>query len=144
MQAKLINEKPVTYAVVFETGEEVVEGLVRLAKELNLTASHLSAIGAFSEVVLGHFNLEKKDYKRIPVVEQVEALSILGDIAMKDGEPQLHAHAVVGKSDASVLGGHLISGTVRPTLEVILTESPHHLSRSFNPGIGLALLDLDK
>jgi len=124
MKAKLINEEPKTYAVIFETGEEVMEGLQNLARELSLETCQLTAIGAFSEVMLGYFNLEKKDYKKIPVNEQVEVLSLIGDITANEGQPQIHAHVVLGRSDATTLGGHLISARVRPTLEVILTESP--------------------
>ncbi len=144
MKAKQINDNPKMFAVIFETGDEVVEGLVRFARENRLSASQVTAIGAFSEVTLGYFNLEKKDYKKIPVIDQVEVLSLIGDIALKNGEPTLHAHVVGGKSDASTLGGHLISGKVRPTLEVIITESPKHLHKTIDVETGLALINPDK
>ena len=37
--------------------------------------------------------------------------------------------------------GHLIEGQVRPTLEVILTDSPAHLRKKHNPESGLALIE---
>lgn len=67
---------------------------------------------------------------------------MIGGISLKDADPQLHAHIVVGLSDGTTRGGHLIRGIVRPTLEVILTESPIHLHRRFDPNVGLALIDL--
>jgi len=76
-------------------------------------------------------------------VEQVEVLSLVGDIALKDNMPQVHAHAVVGKSDGTAHGGHVIEAHVWPTLEVILTESPKHLRRKTDSETGLALIDLD-
>jgi predicted DNA-binding protein with PD1-like motif len=33
----------------------------------------------------------------------VELLSLIGDIALKDGEPQVHAHVVVGGSHGILL-----------------------------------------
>ena len=42
--------------------------------------------------------------------EQVEVLSLIGDVALKDGEPKVHAHVVVGRSDGSTRGGHLMDG----------------------------------
>jgi predicted DNA-binding protein with PD1-like motif len=81
-------------------------------------------------------------YRKIAMQEQVEVLSLVGDIALKDGAPQLHAHVVVGKSDGTAHGGHLIEAHVWPTLEVILTESPKHLWRKIDPETGLALIDL--
>ena len=64
------------------------------------------------------------------------------DIALDRGEPKVHAHIVVGKSDGTAHGGHLLEARVRPTLEVILTESPRHLHKRFDPESGLALIDL--
>jgi uncharacterized protein len=130
-----------TYAVIFEKGDEFIARLTSWAKEKNLGGSHFTAIGAFREVTLGYFNREKKDYQKIPIREQVEVLSLIGDIALKDGDPQVHAHVVVGKADGSAHGGHILEARVWPTLEVILTESPKHLCRKFDPETGLALID---
>jgi predicted DNA-binding protein with PD1-like motif len=101
------------------------------------------AIGGFQEAALGYFNLERKDYDKIPVREQVEVLSLVGDIALTEkGEPKIHAHVVLGRSDGTTRGGHLIEGRVRPTLEVMLVESPRHLRRKHDPQSGLALIEL--
>jgi predicted DNA-binding protein with PD1-like motif len=79
---------------VFDTGEEVVAGLLQFAKDLKLSGAHLTAIGAFER------------------------------------DPKLHAHVVVGKSDGTAHGGHLLDAQVRPTLEVVLVEALQHLRRS--------------
>jgi predicted DNA-binding protein with PD1-like motif len=65
-----------------------------------------------------------------------------GDIALKDGEPQVHAHVVVGRSDGTAHGGHLVEARVRPTCELILTESPIHLQKKFDPKAGIALIQI--
>ncbi len=129
-----------TFAVIFETGDEVMSGLLDFARRQQLEGAHFTAIGAFSDVVLGYFDWEKKDYRHIPVREQVEVLSLVGDVALKDGQPQVHAHAVLGRSDGAACGGHLLEAHVRPTLEVILAESPQHLVRKLDPQSGLALI----
>lgn len=145
MRSKLINDgSEKTYAVIFETGEEVISLLQRFAKENNLAASRFTAIGAFSSATLGYFDWEQKDYEKIAVAEQVEVLSLIGDISLEDGEPKVHAHVVVGKRDGSAHGGHLLAAYVRPTLEVILTESPGYLKRSHDADSGLALIDIGK
>ncbi|MGB6678197.1 MAG: DUF296 domain-containing protein, partial [Terriglobales bacterium] len=74
--------------------------------------------------------------------EQVELLSLIGDIALKDGEPQVHAHVVVGRCDGTAHGGHLLEARVRPTCELILTESPSRLQKKFDPETGIALIQL--
>ena len=117
--------------------------ITAFAKEHRIKAARLSAIGAFSDVVLGYFDWEKKDYKRIPVREQVEVLSLLGDIALGEkGEPKLHAHIVLGRRDGTAHGGHLMAGHVRPTLEVMLIESPAALQKVHDPESGLALIHI--
>jgi predicted DNA-binding protein with PD1-like motif len=67
----------------------------------------------------------------------------VGDITLKDGQPSIHAHVVLGKRDGTAHGGHLLEAHVRPTLEVILTESPAHLTRRFDEASGLALIRLE-
>src|ERR1041385_2059358 len=145
MNSKLIYSGELKrWAIVFDSGDEVMENLKRFANENQLSASNFTAIGAFSDCVLGFFNFEKRDYKRIPIIEQVEVLSLIGDVAFgEDGEPQVHAHVVLGKSDGTAPGGHLVSAHVKPTLEVIVTESPKHLHRAHDAASGLALIQLD-
>jgi Fe-S oxidoreductase len=54
----------------------------------------------------------------------------------------VHAHVVLGKSDGSAHGGHLLEAHVRPTLEVTLAEAPRYLHRKHDPESGLALIRL--
>src|SRR5262252_6651796 len=104
MQTTLLNDGPPRiYAVVLETGEEVVACLTRFAYSQGLEASQLSAIGAFSRTVLGFFDFARKDYKRITVDEQVELVSLLADIALENGKPKLHAHVTLGRADGTAL-----------------------------------------
>jgi hypothetical protein len=131
-----------TWAVIFDTDDEVVRGLTEFAAAHGLGAAHLTAIGAFRGAMLGYFDWQTKQYRKIPVHEQVEVLSLVGDIALRDGVPSLHAHAVLGKADGTAIGGHLLEGHVRPTLEVTVIESPAHLRREHDPVSGLALIRL--
>ncbi len=141
MRWKQLDVEPKTFALIFETGDEIATGLKAFAKEQSLAGSSFKAIGALSAVKLGWFDWETKEYRTsVELEEQVELLSLIGDVAVKDGEPQVHAHVVVGKSDGAALGGHLQSATVRPTCELILTESPEHLQKQIDPKSGLALI----
>lgn len=130
-----------SFVLVYATGDEVMEGLLGFAREHAISAARFTAIGAFSEVVLGYFDWQQKEYERIPVGEQVEVLALTGDIALDQGEPAVHAHVVVGLRDGSTRGGHLIEGHVRPTLEVMLVEPPAHLHKRLDEESGLALID---
>ena len=144
MKTKLLAEgAQKTYAVVFDAGDEMMQGLTQFAEEAGLDAAHFTALGAFERATLGYFDLDTQDYVHIPVDEQVEVLSLVGDIAVKDGQPQIHAHVVVGKRDGTAHGGHILEAYVRPTLEVTLSETPAHLKRRMVEEFGLALIDLD-
>lgn len=131
-----------TYVLVFGSGDEVMAGLSAFAEEHHLGASRFTAIGAFSDVILGFFNWERKNYDMIPIRNQLEVLSLVGDIVIEGDKPKVHAHAVVGKADGTAHGGHLLEAHVLPTLEVVLTESPKHLVRTVDRESGLALIDL--
>lgn len=131
-----------TFALVFETGDEAMAGLERFAREHRLSAAQFTAIGAFARATLAYFRWDRKDYSEIPIDEQVEVLALTGDVSLaEDGAPKVHAHVVVGKSDGTAHGGHLKAGEVRPTLELIMTESPAHLRRRHDPASGLGLID---
>jgi uncharacterized protein len=132
------------YVLVLTAGDAVMEQLQRFAKENDLSASNFTAIGAFSDARIGFFDLQKKDYEAIAINEQVEVLSLVGDITLDNGKPKIHAHVVVGKRDGTAHGGHLLEAHVRPTLEVVLTESPATLKRRSDPETGLALIDIDE
>ena len=141
MRSKVLNEAGErSFALIFETADEPVSLLESFARENNVTAARFTAIGAFSEVVVGYFDWEKKGYVRIPIREQVEVLALVGDVAVAEGKPKIHAHVVLGKRDATAHGGHLLEARVRPTLEVVLIESPATLSRQHDPQTGLALI----
>ncbi len=141
MQTKILNGGPPRiYAVVLETGEEAVGCLTRFAVAGKVDAAQLSAIGALSHAVLGFFDFTRKGYQRIAIDEQVELLSLLGDVALDHGKPKLHAHVTLGRADGSVCGGHLLEAIVHPTLEAIITESPTYLAREHDPETGLALI----
>jgi predicted DNA-binding protein with PD1-like motif len=140
--ALLLDRGERTFVVVFDKDDEVVEGLTTFAGRQGLRASHLTAIGALRDVVLGYFDPAAREYRRIPVAEQVEVLSLLGVITLDGEKPKVHAHIVVGRSDGSARGGHLLEGHVWPTLEVVVEELPAHLQRRTDPETGLALIDL--
>lgn len=130
------------FAIVLSKGEEAKTSLEKFAVEHNLQAAHFTAIGAFQSVELGFFDVTAKTYEDIPIHEQVEVLSLAGNISEHEGKPTIHAHVVVGKRDGTAHGGHLMRATVNPTLEIVLTETPKHLTRVKDPATGLALLRL--
>lgn len=128
-----------TYAIIFGKYDEFMAGLTEFAENNQLKASHFTAIGAFHEALFGWFDGEKKAYKKIPITQQVEVISLVGDIGLVNGKPVVHAHGVVGLEDGTTRGGHIISATVWPTLELFLTDEPRSLVKEEDPATGLFL-----
>lgn len=142
MRSRQLGEHvPQTYAVILDTGDSVLDALRAFAATEKLGTASFTAIGAFSTATLGYFDIDQRRYLEIPVNEQVEVLTMTGDIVGPVTEPQLHAHVVLGRRDGSTCGGHLLRAIVRPTLEVMVTESPRELTRRYDQATGLALID---
>jgi predicted DNA-binding protein with PD1-like motif len=145
MQSRLVAGNPAhVHVIILDSGEEAFAALTKFANDEKLSAASLTAIGAFERATIGWFDLGSKSYRKIEVNEQCEVLSAIGDVAIgDDGKASLHIHVVLGLSDGSTRGGHFLSGIVRPTLEVVLTEAPSRLRRRRRPDLGIALVDLE-
>ena len=145
MKYRVIEDADVvTYVVVCDPGDEAVSALTQFARAEQLEAAQITAVGAFEHAIVGWFDREARDYRRIPVDEQCELLSLIGDVAEGQDGPIVHVHAVLGLSDGTTRGGHLLEGRVFPTLEAIVTETPAELRKVMRPDIGIALIDLDR
>jgi predicted DNA-binding protein with PD1-like motif len=145
MKSELLSGAPgpKVQVAILDSGEEAFATLTRFANEAKIAAASLTAIGAFAKATIGWFDFAAKSYKKIEIHEQCEVLSAIGDIAIgDDGKASLHVHIVLGLSDGSTRGGHLLAGTVRPTLEVVLTEVPARLRRKKRADLGIALIDV--
>jgi predicted DNA-binding protein with PD1-like motif len=143
VQSKLLHESggQRTFALVLATGDEVLSSLQAFIEHKDIHAATFTAIGALSDAVLLYFDWDKKRYEKIPVREQVEVAALIGDVADDSkGNPSLHVHIVLGTRDGSARAGHLGEGHVRPTLEVLITESPAHLHKIKDNETGLALI----
>jgi uncharacterized protein len=145
VKSKLLDESNgrCTYVVVFEAGDDVNAGLLDFAAEKHLEVGHFTAIGGFRDVVLGYYDWDAKTIVRNQIAEQVEVVSLIGNFACSpEGNPQFHAHVAVARRDGSMWGGHLLEAHARPTLEVVVTESPAHVQRTYDQETGMAVINL--
>jgi hypothetical protein len=143
MQVQLLSENQgrKEYAVIFSKGDEALSGLDEFAEKYQVTSAHFTAIGALSGATLGWFSPERKLYEEIPVEDQLEVASMIGDIALFKGKPVVHTHMVVGLPDGTAKAGHVIEAHVWPTLEVMVTVEPNAMRKSLDPETGLSLID---
>ena len=143
MQVQLLNpgESTKRYAVIFYQGDEAFSGLLEFAEKYQVTSAHFTAIGALSGATVGWFDPQRKMYKKIPIVGQHEVIGMSGDIALYQGKPVVHTHMVVGSSDGTMRGGHVLDAYVSPTLEVMVTVDPIAMQKRFDPATDLTLID---
>ncbi|WP_255550970.1 DUF296 domain-containing protein [Granulicella sp. dw_53] len=143
MQVKLVKDTAdeKVYAVVFQKGDEVLSGLTDFAIQHKVEDAHFTGIGAVSGATLGWLNLGRKVYHAIQVKEQVEVLSMMGDVATFNGRPVVHTHVVLGKHDGSTVGGHLWEMHVNPTLEVFVTVNSVPLRKRPDEASGMKVID---
>lgn len=132
-----------TYVLVLATGDEVLTAISDLANTEKIENASFTAIGGVRTSEVGFFDFGRKQYKAIAQDTQAEMLSLVGDIALgKDGKPSVHAHAVLGRSDGSTLGGHLLHAIVHPTLEVFVQASAQPLHKKLQPETDTQVIDL--
>jgi predicted DNA-binding protein with PD1-like motif len=143
MQSKLVKDTPEeqVYVIVFHKGDEVLSGLTDFAIAHNVTDAHFTAIGAASSATLAWLDLSQKSYHPIRVNQQVEVLSLIGDIAAFSGKPVVHMHTVLGKPDGTTVGGHVFELNINPTLEVFMTVNTTPLKKKPDDASGMKLID---
>jgi predicted DNA-binding protein with PD1-like motif len=130
------------WVLVLSHGDEVATALAQFAREQGVVSAHLSAIGAVRDPEVGWFDLDRQQYKAMRLEEQMEVLTLSGDIALgEDGQPVVHAHMALGGSDGQAWGGHLLHAIASPTLEVYVTTYPDALHKRQDPHSGLQLID---
>jgi len=145
MQSTLASqsEEPRTWFVVLDPGEELNCAMAQLCRQHGISAASFVALGAFQRARLAYFDWRDKRYHPIPVDQQVEVVTLTGDVVPDEaGNPSVHAHAVLGLPDGHTRGGHLVEGHVRPTLEITVTETPAHMVRRRRPEMNLSLIDM--
>jgi predicted DNA-binding protein with PD1-like motif len=143
MQVQLLStgEPTKQYAVIFYEGDEAFSGMLEFAQKYHVTSTHFTAIGAVNGATLGWFDPQRKMYKKIPIQGQHEVIGMSGDIALYQGKPVVHTHMLVGDSDGTTQGGHVLAAYVSPTLEVMVTVDPVTMQKRFDPDTDLTLID---
>jgi len=131
-----------TYVLVLYQGDQVQAGLTAFASDHHVVDAHFSAIGAVRDPEVAWFDESRKQFKAMSLHEQMEVLTPSGDITLGvDGQPVVHTHLVLARSDGQSWGGHLIEATVSPTLELYVTTYPESLRKRLDPATGLQLID---
>ncbi|MDX1584263.1 MAG: PPC domain-containing DNA-binding protein [Thermoanaerobaculia bacterium] len=138
---KEIRSSDGNFLLVLDKHDDLLGELESFLEREKIRASRLMAIGAFRRAVIAYYRREKQDYDRIPIEEQVELTSLLGNSAVDaDGKTKIHVHVNLGKSDGSVVGGHLMEAEVWPTCELVVEPLDAEVVRRMDEETQLPLI----
>jgi predicted DNA-binding protein with PD1-like motif len=121
-------------------GTGLTDGLLAIAKGEKIRTAKVEAIGGVKHLRLAYFNSSARKYEVHEYDEFLEVTSLIGNVTLKDEEPFLHLHGTFGRRDMSVIGGHVISGTVFPLLEAVFTATNNKAQRKFDEEMGLNII----
>ncbi len=130
------------YLLRLDVGDGIISTVKSFALARMLGSGDLHGIGGIENVVLGYYDLDARRYLKKELEGRYEMLSLVGNVAVIDNEPFVHAHAVVSGPDMIAMGGHLFEATVAVTAELYLWASKKTVTRSRDERVGLNTLDL--
>ncbi|MEM3186095.1 MAG: DNA-binding protein [Conexivisphaerales archaeon] len=117
--------------------KEVPKVILDIAKSEQIQTARVEMIGAVKEVEIAYYDHAKKKYESKVLKEDMEVISMLGNISMMRGEPILHIHGSFGRRDYSIVGGHVVKAVAEPFLEAIITPTQNKAYREYDENLGL-------
>jgi predicted DNA-binding protein with PD1-like motif len=107
----------------FSTGDEIVSGLTDLAIKNHITSGYITGLGGLSGALLAFGDPKINAFKKVPITDKCELVSLVGDIQLRDGKPYVHLHAVVAFADGSTKAGHVMEAHVAPVAEIVVVAT---------------------
>ena len=138
------QKTPQGFMVRLEKGEDVHEAFTRLMREKKIGGGSVLGIGTITDVTLGYYDLEKREYLKEHFAGEYELINLTGNLSHADGQPLLHAHVVLSGADMKAFAGHLFAGIIAVTGEFAVTVADTKWQRAFDKETGLKLLSFDE
>jgi predicted DNA-binding protein with PD1-like motif len=142
---RLVSSQPdgaKSYVLILSKGDEVMTALADFARDQKVVNAHFVGIGGVRDPEVAWFDLTRKEFKTMSLAEQMEVLTMSGDIALAEsGQPIVHAHLALGRSNGKAWGGHLLHAVTSPTLELYVTTFPQPLYKRADPDTGILIID---
>lgn len=128
------------YILRFDKGESVFSELSAFAKDNQIQAASFEGVGSASEIKLGYYNSFLKEYRAKPFVENLEIISLSGNLSLNGNDIAIHAHGSFGRTDFTMIGGHVFGITVLATCEIFLIKLEGKMERKEDSELKLNLL----
>ena len=128
------------YILRLNRGEEIIASITDLCRKENIKAASVNGIGATQSVEAGFYSFQKKKYCGYSINQNMEILSLLGNISTKDGEPYLHLHIVISNDECEAFGGHLTKAVISVTAEIFIDTIDVEINREPDSLTGINLI----
>lgn len=139
---KVLRAEQDLFMVRVDLGEEIVESLVTVAREHGVRAATVTGLGAVKDAQLGYLDTETREYRTRDFPGVFELVSFVGNLALFEGEPMLHAHVVLSDEEFRCFGGHLMHAKVGVTGEFAMRVATGPLLRRENERLGIKEQDI--
>jgi len=130
------------YLIRLSRGDRLFDSIISFGESEKIDSAFFWGIGAVEDVVLGYYDLKKKEYIKRVFDGIWELVSLTGNLAKAEDDPIIHAHGVLSDPDNKTIGGHIFGFTTAATVEVYLVPLKSGLERVFDDETGLKLLDI--
>lgn len=139
----LFDKKGAGFVIRLEQGDDILKSIKQFAEKEKVGAAFFEGIGSLYKARLGHYDFkDTRTYKYETFNEDLEILTLSGNVSTLNGHALPHAHVTLGRRDFSVIGGHLEEDSLANMVEVNLTILPGKLEKAKDIAVGLNLLQL--
>lgn len=128
------------YVLSARRGEEIMEGMKEFCRKEGIDAATFQAIGAVGEVELAFYDLEAKKYVTTLLTEDMELVSLTGNVSYMGNDMIVHNHGVFSVKDMSTKGGHVMRAVISGACEIVLHKIEGSIERSYDDETGLNLM----
>ncbi len=137
---QLILKEKNEYIIRFDKGEELLAKIKKFCQQQKIKAATFTGLGACQQLVLSHYDVDKKKYSDLKIRQKMEIDNLSGLIAIMKKDTLIHLHGIFSDKGMNVRGGHVKSLVVAATCEVMLSKLNKKLEREYSKKIGLNLL----
>jgi predicted DNA-binding protein with PD1-like motif len=119
-----MNEYRLTRTIVCQLpyGSDLLDEMTAVVRREKITLGRIQALGATTYARVAFYDQDTKIYNPIEFPGGMEILNVHGNVSLRDGEPFVHAHILLGDPSGQVVGGHLLQGTKLFACELIIDE----------------------
>ena len=137
---KVILQDKNKYVLKVEVDKDVMDELKVFCREQKIEAASFFGIGAAKEIGIAWYNIHDKEYKKREIQQELEIISLLGNVAVGNGEVIVHAHGSFSDENMQLIGGHVNKLIVSAECEIVLQKLEGKIEKTYDEETGLNLM----